>query len=297
MKIVTRKTSAFVTCLAALSITGIASPAIATDSSPVDNVAALSSGVIVSTEPSERTASEEKSFLDEITLLAAQDKLTPERMEELDLTAASAPEPAPVAKPGASLMTLRKTTSPVTPMYVGCGVYDPADSANDMTLPAPKIVVNGSSRGAVMYAIATFQWKNPPMNDCPPVKSQIGGPDGFAISLNKAVTNKGVSFLGCNALGKCHPDEPWLETNGKYGAGFGFQDWGGGLFSKSYKGTLTYSFTTNLSKCVQAFSKYGHSWDKTSLNGFSIGPWSVGVSWSSASAQWQKSSQAGSYRC
>ncbi|MGP5023542.1 hypothetical protein ACTXIU_18465, partial [Glutamicibacter arilaitensis] len=79
--------------------------------------------------------------------------------------------------------------------------------------------------------------------------------------------------MGCNSYNKCEKTG-WLETNNQYGAGWAFQDWGyAALYghSPTYKGTLTYTLTTSSTKCLQAFAKYGHSWNSTKLTGFSIG--------------------------
>lgn len=168
-----------------------------------------------------------------------------------------------------------------------------------MAMPGPTIAVNGSSTGYVMYAIARFQWKSEPEAASTCVVN-VGGPDGFALSLSRRVVNKGVSFVTCNAASKCDKDYGWLETNGSAGAGYAFRDKATSRLSfggPAFKGTITYSFRASLSKCTQVFSTYAHSWDKTSVNGFSIGPWSIGVQWSSSSDQWKKSSQAGSYGC
>jgi hypothetical protein len=126
----------------------------------------------------------------------------------------------------------------------------------------------------------------------------VGGVDGFAIALNRSSINLGLSFTGCTWGGSCRSNGN-LETNSSYGGGWALQDYAGNLnnaYGPTFSGTLTYGFRlASLSGCTQAFTKYGHTWDNTSVNGFSIGPWSIGIQWSSSSSNWTKSSQAGSY--
>lgn len=251
----------------------------------------LSNGVIVPVDSSQRTEEQEAQFRDEISLLVSLDKFTPERMAALGLTdAEDSLEPIPVTeKPSDALLQIAE------PARIGCKVTRPASSANDITVSRPQIVKSGSK----IYAYARYNWKNPPFSECPRAQSQIGGADGLAITFNRAVTNKGVSFVGCNSYNSC-AKTGWLETNNQYGAGWAFQDWGYAKLyghGPTYKGTLTYTLTTNSTKCLQAFAKYGHSWNSTKLTGFSVGNYSIGISWNTSSNMWQKSSQAGSYKC
>ena len=259
----------------------------------------LTSGVVVSTDPDKRSAQEEKAYRDEIARLDTLGELDSEAQARMGLVAMSGENVAERASGSSDLD--RRTSTPARAgapaVALACSVNDAATSATDMTLYAPKIYVNYSSQGYIMYADSKFQWSSPPASGSTCVVP-VGGPDGFAFAFNKSVTNLGVSFYTCNYYNKCTYNYGWLETNGSYGAGYAFQDqaaaWPGG-YGSAYKGTITYAFRTSTSSCTQAFSKYAHTWNSTSVNGFSIGPWSIGVQWSSSSSQWLKSSQAGSY--
>lgn len=258
---------------------------------PSPKTITLSNGVIVPFSADDRTSAEEEAFRSEVSLLVTLDQLTSAKMNELGLS-----------EPAETLATIPVTVKPsdfllgvAEPAKLGCRVTKPSSSAGDINISRPQIVKSGTR----IYAYARYNWKNAPFSECPRGKSQIGGPDGLAITFNRAVTNKGVSFVGCNSYNKCEKTG-WLETNNQYGAGWAFQDWGyGALYghSPTYKGTLTYTLTTSSTKCLQAFAKYGHSWNSTKLTGFSIGKSSIGISWNTSSNLWQKSSQAGSYRC
>ncbi len=251
----------------------------------------LSNGVVVPFDADVRTSSEEEAFRKELSLLVTLDQLTSARMKEMGLSepAETLPKIAVTAKPSELLLKVAE------PAAIGCRVTKPSSSAGDMNVSRPQIVKSGTK----LYAYARYNWKNAPFSECPPNQAQIGGPDGLAITFNRSVTNKGVSFVGCNSYNKCGKTG-WLETNNHYGAGWAFQDWGYASlygYSPTYKGTLTYTLTTSSTKCLQAFAKYGHSWNSTKLTGFSIGKSSIGISGNTSSSLWQKSSQAGSYRC
>lgn len=276
---------------AAVSITSPVKPGPAAGVTLPPKTITLSNGAVVPFNADVRTGSEEEAFRRELSLLVTLDQLTPEKMKEVGLSEPeeTLPKIPVTAKPSELLLNVAQ------PAAIGCRVTKPSSSAGDMNVSRPQIVKSGTK----IYAYARYNWKNAPFSECPRNQAQIGGPDGLAITFNRAVTNKGVSFVGCNSYNKCGKTG-WLETNSHYGAGWAFQDWGYGALcghGPTYKGTLTYTLTTSSTKCLQAFAKYGHSWNSTKLTGFSIGKSSIGISWNTSKSLWQKSSQAGSYRC
>jgi hypothetical protein len=58
-----------------------------------------------------------------------------------------------------------------------------------------------------------------------------------------------------------------------------------------YHGEIFYDIGTIGCGTLQAFSKYGHDWASTTINGFSVGPWTLGLQWSSSSNRWERVSQ------
>lgn len=283
--------------LATLAL-GQAAQATPSNQDPQGATVKLGSGRIVSTDPTKRTNVEETAYRDEITRLEVEGKLDDTNMRRMGLQLLSAPSTAaspPAAATWGRLGSASPSTASTALLSAGCSITNAQTSASAMAVYAPKITVNYSSSGYVMYANSTFQWSSPPAapSTC---QTDVGGNDGFAFAFNRAVTNLGVSFSACNSYGKCG-SYGWLETNSQYRAGYSFQDKAGSVtvgYSPAYKGTITYAFRTG-SGCTQAFAKYAHTWSSTSVNGFSIGPSSIGVQWSTSSGFWQKSGQAGSY--
>jgi hypothetical protein len=276
-------------CLPALTASAAtAGSAAAADTATVK----LQTGLIVSLDPSRRTAVQEKAYRDQISRLEAQGKLTPAVMTQMRLRQLT---PATTS----AAVTQARATAPAKASSLaayGCSITNPQTSAAAISLAAPKITINYSSQNYIMYANASYKWTSPPTAPSTCVM-KVGGVDGFALALNRTSTNLGVSFWACNSYGKCGSNG-YLETNSQYGGGWALQDYATSALLGSgdtYSGTLTYAFRVSGGGCTQAFSKYGHDWNSTSVNGFSIGPWSIGVQWTSASSTWTKSSQAGSY--
>jgi hypothetical protein len=269
----------------------VASPQTAAPATGRQPMVALGTGLTVPVDPAHRSKAQEDAYRNEIARLDLLGKLDPSTLARMGLQRISNPAPTEHIV-AASTAQLRRAPA-------ACRIWDAATSAGGIALPAPTIWLNGSSQGYRLYASAKYKWTNPP--DGPfPCTTAVGGPDGFAMSLSKSVVNKGVSFYTCSSVNKCQYTYGWLETNSSYGAGYAFQDRAGAAlngFFPAYSGSIVYAFMANPSQCVQAFSKYGHTWNSTSVNGFSIGPWSIGVQWSSSAAHWQKASQSGSYHC
>jgi len=255
----------------------------------------LLTGLVVPIDPTKRTKAQETAYRDQVSLLEAQGKLTPSMMTQMGLRRLTLPTgPAPATEAPAAV-TDEPSASPMS-----CSVSNPQTSATAISLATPTIVLNGSSQGYEMYANASYTWSSPPEAPSTCVVA-VGGVDGFALALDISAINDGVSFWACNYWGLCGSNG-YLETNSQYGGGWALQDYAtsllGGAWGPTYSGTLTYAFRFHGGLgCVQAFSKYAHDWNSTSINGFSIGPWSIGVQWSSSSSNWTRSSQAGRYGC
>ncbi|MFB6723152.1 hypothetical protein ACFCV3_23430 [Kribbella sp. NPDC056345] len=276
----------------ALSALTLSSGGVATAGQAIgEKTLALASGKVVPLDAAHRSQAEDDAFRNELARLDLLGELDGATLARMGLTQVSRPVPA---KPSAAAPQLRSPSA-----VQGCSVTNAQTSANAISLTPPTIWLAGSSSDYRLYASAKYKWTSPPAagSTC---RVKVGGPDGFALTLNKSVTNTGVTFYTCNSNNKCQYDYGWLETNSSYGAGYAFQDLAGTYltgYSDAYAGNITYSFKSNVSACVQAYSKYGHTWNSTSVNGFSIGPWSIGIQWSSSSNYWQKSSQSGSYNC
>jgi hypothetical protein len=294
MIIVLRRTAALVVAgVTGLAGLALAAPPALADSGAGSAAVTLLTGQAVPIDPAERTEAQETAYRDQINLLEAQGELTPSVMAEMGLSLLTPPsDAAPVtqAPPPPS------SGGPITPQ--ACSIGDAATSASAISVARPTIVLNGSSQNYILYATGRYQWAtDKPYSACTgPVA--VGGVDGFAVALNRSSTNRGLSFTGCNLYGSC-AGNGYLEANSAYGGGWALQDYAGNALTAdgpTHSGTLTYGFRlSSLSGCTQAFTKYGHSWNSTAVNGFSIGPWSIGVQWTSSSSNWTKSSQAGSY--
>ena len=167
-----------------------------------------------------------------------------------------------------------------------------ANPSDEIKLSKPVIYkTSGKDR---YIAAAGWTWKKIPKN--------VGGYDGFGITLNKKVAPLAHSLVyqgNGNFYGKKKMDQ--AEQSGPYGAGFVFREgprlyWQGKTDMQGYKGLMGISFKASKSGCwgVQAFSKYGHTWKSTNVTGFSIGRWSIGIDWSTTSNKWQQASQPSS---
>lgn len=213
------------------------------------------------------------------------------------MVSAESLSPAEPVRAGRVATTVSQGTQAVS--TDSCGTANGNKPASAISVKAPVLAMNGSSQGVIYYATARWDWTDPPAGGST-CQQFDGGKDGFGIAFNKTVVNKGVSLVTCGAVGTVCKGTGTLSSNSSYGASYVFRDtWastlvGGGIADR---GTLTYAFGLASKGCVQAYSKYGHAWGSTNVNGVGIGPWSISISWSSSVNRWEKSSQAGSYGC
>lgn len=269
-------------------------------------VVTLTNGAVVSTDPATRSAAEEDAYRDEVGTLHAMGELDAAHLEALGLEVVSVSLHDPGEAAYAAEETSAEGTTEAGTTDVGATVCNSSvvptggHSPTAMSLPAPIITRNASSQGVIYYAIGKWQWKSPPLGGST-CNALDGGRDGFGLALSKSVTNLGTSLIACSGNNKCSSTLASRSSNSAAGAGYTFQDsWFNSALSgwgPAYKGTLTYSFRPLSSGCLQAFSKYGHTWASTSVNGVGVGPWSISIQWSTSSSRWEPASGAGLYNC
>ncbi len=138
---------------------------------------------------------------------------------------------------------------------------------------------------------------------CPGCTKNNGGYDGIGISLSNSMNMR--SYTGSMWGKGCKFGTTVLapSTANQYGAGFRFQDKiffgsacssSNGVDSNARSGSEVVTFWPPTScKTVQAFATYNHTWSSTTINGISIGKWSIGFSWNTTSNQWSRVSSPG----
>jgi hypothetical protein len=285
-------------------------PGFATAASAADPATVmLSSGQVVPAEPTLRTPDQETAFREDLGRLVALGVSESEISSRLNVvfstpptgSAAKAVEPAHIAgnlKPSGKGGST-STDGVMSPM--GRSVVLPGSDPRNMTVSAPSLAHSVSSQGEIWYAIAKWTWVTYPSSNGVGCNVNVGGRDGFGVSMNRDVQNVGESLLTCNRLGKCDTTLGSLSDNSARGTSYTFQDnieggqavgWG-----NTDTGTLTFSFRPLSSGCIQAFSKYGHTWSSTAVTGVGVGPWSISISWSAIDNHWDLASAAGSFGC
>jgi hypothetical protein len=181
-----------------------------------------------------------------------------------------------------------------------------ASSTNsDLKVSPPSL--SHDTQAHLYYSITKWNWNNTDWKSDrtfnPGGNSNVGGDDGIATSFNKSLIMRGYSASywgnGCAGFGT-HTTSTASDAN-SYGAGFTFQDINGSRYTtgtnlcydyNAIHGQEVISFkATSCTSGVQAFGRYGHSWSSTSLTGFSVGPYSIGIYWTSNSNRWYSSSQ------
>ncbi|MEO8093814.1 MAG: hypothetical protein ABI632_02660 [Pseudolysinimonas sp.] len=170
-----------------------------------------------------------------------------------------------------------------------------------MRLTAPTFATNGSSQGVVYYAIAKWTYTNPPSVPSIGCVVNVGGRDGFGISLSKQVINLGQSLVACSQLLSCSSTLGSLSSNNAFGAGYTLQDNTSGNvhgpIDNNYTGTLILSYKRLTDGCLQAFARYAHTWSTTAITGFGVGQWAFSISWSNPSHHWDLASAGGRTQC
>lgn len=206
---------------------------------------------------------------------------------------------------------LRRDYGVHSPPAAGHQQVEPLSTGSDIVLRAPRIIYDTCA--ARWYVYAHYYW-----NGMGPLTSErqsvlcddpcpIGGLDGFGLTFSRPVSSVGSYFMqtwGRTPMYPLSTGRAWVEDANTHGVTFVGQDeycayvvWGQPGQScydnkdySFYYGELFYMISNIGCGSIQAFSKYGHDWKNTTINGFSVGPWSLGISWSSSSNKWAKTS-------
>lgn len=187
---------------------------------------------------------------------------------------------------------------------------------SDMIIPRPQVLWDSSNQR--YYAYASYRWVAANTQDhyydigalspsCVDASCTIGGMDGFGMRFSRKVTNVEVNAIFCGrgdldrdyASFACStPTNP--DANSQEGVSWRKQD-------RVYKTVIkpdnnmfqgSTAMVIKRPACgpaLQIFSRYGHSWDETSLDGFSVGLKSFTLNFSKTSARWAASSQSGTW--
>ncbi|MEV6841710.1 hypothetical protein AB0N17_46255 [Streptomyces sp. NPDC051133] len=120
------------------------------------------------------------------------------------------------------------------------------------------------SRYATSYGYimdSNFHWNN-----------TYGNPEPWYFSAGSA-SNNGVSF-------PMYTFDHWVDgsEHNPWGSDFSNANGNMGIAFKLLNGDSC--------KNVTAYGHYDHSWNQTSINSVSVGPWSIGVGWSSSNNHW-----------
>ena len=132
----------------------------------------------------------------------------------------------------------------------------------------------------------------------------LGGADGFGVAFSRPVTSAQSYTLATSGVGDAtsrnyyviSTSRMFVSDGNTYGASFQGQDaarYDGAcclIDYNVYNGTLVYEIRSIGCGVLQAFSKYGHTWSSTAVNSISVGPWSIGIGWSSTDNKWEKAS-------
>jgi hypothetical protein len=169
------------------------------------------------------------------------------------------------------------------------------DSENDdVTMSTPSVYYN--TQQGRYEAMATFRWLSCGSYPCYWYESDggtnLGGYDGFGLSIGKLVTRKTQSFYVYTASGtRTTYTNPWDADDS--GATYRNQDkftCGKGCGYNWDHGLLVYSFGLR-SGCPRGNyavnSKLGHTWDSTSVSGISVTTKGVTISFDKQEHYWQ----------
>jgi hypothetical protein len=176
-------------------------------------------------------------------------------------------------------------------------------TGNDIAVYAPNIAYD--TCGHTWYVYAHYQWNSigPIQNDMSGLCNDpcsIGGLDGFGVTLSRSVVTSGalMQTWGLTSWYPIWSGRTWLNDLDQYGASFEGQDqycwpYTNGCTSNDYNmyhGELFYYISTIGCGGIQAFAKYLHTWNTTTINGFGVGPWSFSVSWGGGTSHWERAS-------
>jgi hypothetical protein len=199
---------------------------------------------------------------------------------------------------------------------------DSSPTSSTFSLPVPQILYD--SCGHDWYAYAHYDWKSMSAiksdaglcGDEEDVTCNVGGYDGFGITFSRAIADPEDYFMQTWGTTSHYPtstSRTWVEDGGAYGATFIGQDkWcyyvgklpcttnicsGNCVHPQDYSfyhGELFYDMNSIGCGSLKAYSKYLHTWSSTSIDGFSVGPYSFGIQWASSGHDWPLGSQPSS---
>lgn len=170
------------------------------------------------------------------------------------------------------------------------------------------------------YATAYWDWASPlkyakDMGGCMGgCTRNMGGPEGVGLALNYKVTipniqmgkQYDISFWGDGAyFPTTHTPDYSPSDVSAFGVGFEHQDQFHqrclasctDLDDSMAHGDILLIFDPTGTSCrdYQAFFKYGHTWDTTSVTGISLSSASVGFTWSTTSNHWFLATNSNTY--
>lgn len=167
------------------------------------------------------------------------------------------------------------------------------DTNGDVTLDRPDILKNSNGTYYV-YVGWEFHGSKTEGSD---TTGNIGGRDQFSVAMSKNVDNLDGNFNYCPRSGTCTRGTNYATSNAA-GVGWAFQDKANKGARNFVTGAATFRYKPLSGGCIQAFTRYSHTWNKTGISSISIGiPMSISVSYSNEGSEWERASAPGSYGC
>lgn len=153
----------------------------------------------------------------------------------------------------------------------------------DASVPKPTLLYDNDMK---MYVLGG-SWKWNKYADF----NSSGGDDGFGLRVEQeSISIIEHGFNTYNFAGKKATPTVYPKIS-SYGLGFTFQDkmTGSAYNAASGKGWIYMKFYngTPVKKTVNISSVYSHTWGSTKVNGFSVGPYAFGLSWTSGTNYWE----------
>lgn len=178
----------------------------------------------------------------------------------------------------------------------------PLSTNSIISVPAPTIRRDTCTSQYYVMAYWDFTSMSALQSDAGGCQScAVGGDDGFGIALSRKVSTVGgysVTTWGASSAYPASTSRMAPVDASTDGVGFMGQDrfcrnnTSCGTDYSFYHGQLVYTIGVPGCGYLQAYSKYGHSWNSSDLSGISIGIDSVGFSWSATSNRWERGGSA-----
>ena len=135
---------------------------------------------------------------------------------------------------------------------------------------------------------------------------RVGGYEGFGLALSRrveSVSNYEAQTWSVNGAWPPAFNRMFPSDANTYGATFAGQDEVVNLHHEDgqpysdysfYNGMMIYDVSNMGCGITQAFAKYAHTWDETSITGIGVGPYSLSVQWVNAGHNWETVSKPSS---